>query len=78
MERAKPPTDGIANTQDASPKIWGSKPEMRPLACSVGSKEDLDWFMAELRKKYELKEKYRLGPAPTDHKEAVILNRVVR
>ena len=45
---------------------------------TVGSKKDLDWFVAELRKKYELKEKHRLGPAPTDDKEAVILNRIVR
>ena len=45
---------------------------------TVGSKKDLDWFVAELKKKYELKEKYRLGPALTDHKEAVILNRIVR
>ena len=58
----------------------------RNLRCSVhgddlttmGCKEDLDWFVAELKKKYELKEKYRIGPAPTDHKEAVILNRIVR
>ena len=45
---------------------------------TMGCKEDLDWFVAELKKQYELKEKYRLGPAPTDHKEAVILNRIVR
>ena len=58
----------------------------RELRCSVhgddittvGSKTNLDWFKAELEKFYELKEAQRLGPGPNDHKEAVVLNRVVR
>ena len=58
----------------------------RELRCSVhgddittvGSKANLDWFRTELEKYYELKEAQRLGPGPHDHKEAVVLNRVVR
>ena len=58
----------------------------RGLACSVhgddltteGPKDQLDWFVGELRKKYELKEGARLGPGPSDDKEARILNRLVR
>ena len=58
----------------------------RELRCSVhgddittvGSKTNLDWFKAELEKYYELKEAQRLAPGPQDHKEAVVLNRVVR
>ena len=45
---------------------------------TIGSKEDFDWFVRELRKKYEFQEKYRLGPAVGDHKEALILNTVLR
>ncbi len=60
-------------------------PERR-LVCSVhgddltttGAKVDLDWFKAELEKRYELKESARLGPAATDDKEARVLNRLVR
>ena len=58
----------------------------RGLACSVhgddltteGPKDQLDWFVGELRKKYELKEGARLGPGKGDDKEARILNRLVR
>ena len=45
---------------------------------SAGSKDDLDWFKAELQKKYELKEGARMGPGAKDDKEGRILNRVVR
>ena len=45
---------------------------------TVRSKANLDWFKTELEKLYELKEAARLGPAATDHKEATVLNRVVR
>jgi len=58
----------------------------RDLRCSVhgddlttvGSKVNLDWFRKELEKRYELKEPHRIGPGPDDHKEALVLNRVVR
>ncbi len=58
----------------------------RGLRCAVygddltttGPKCELDWFKAALEKHYELKELARLGPGPEDHKEARILNRVVR
>ena len=58
----------------------------RELRCSVhgddittvGSKKNLDWFKVELEKFYELKEAHRLGPGLEDHKEATVLNRVVR
>ncbi len=43
-----------------------------------GPKDQLDWFVGELRKKYELKEGARLGPGKEDDKEARILNRLVR
>ena len=45
---------------------------------TVGSKANLDWFKAQLEGFYELKEAHRLGPGPDDHKEATVLNRVVR
>ena len=45
---------------------------------TVGAKADLDWFRSELEKLYELKEPHRIGPGPEDHKEALVLNRVVR
>ena len=58
----------------------------RQLRCSVhgddlttvGSKTNLDWFKKQLEGFYELKESHRLGPGPGDHKEATVLNRVVR
>ncbi len=43
-----------------------------------GPKAELDWFVAELRGKFELVESARLGPAEEDDKEGRILNRVVR
>ena len=45
---------------------------------TAGPKSSLDKFVAELRKKYELKEATRLGPAPEDDKEGRVLNRIVR
>ena len=45
---------------------------------AVGEKKHLDWYKLELEKLYELKETARLGPGPTDDKEATVLNRVVR
>ncbi len=49
----------------------------RRLSCSVhgddltteGPKIELDWFLGELRKRYELTESARLGPASEDDKE---------
>ena len=69
---------------DASACVFYHKE--RELRCSVhgddittvGSKASLDWFKTELEKYYELKEAQRLGPGPQDHKEAIVLNRVVR
>ncbi len=43
-----------------------------------GPKVSLDWLKAELEKKYELSENGRLGPGPTDDREAKILNRIIR
>ena len=45
---------------------------------TTGSKVALDWFVAEMRRRYELTESARLGPGPEDDKEARILNRTVR
>ena len=45
---------------------------------AAGAKEELDWFEAELRRKYELTAQARIGPSPEDAKEATVLNRVVR
>ena len=45
---------------------------------TTGSKKELDWFEAELEKRYELTKGGRLGPGPSDAKEGTILNRVVR
>ena len=45
---------------------------------TTGPKEQLNWLKAELGKHYELTEAHRLGPAPTDDKEARVLNRIVR
>ncbi len=58
----------------------------RNLTCSVhgddltttGTKRDLDWFKQQLEAKYEITEAQRLGPGPNDHKEARVLNRLVR
>ena len=43
-----------------------------------GPKDQLDWFKAELEKRYELTEAHRLGPGPEDDREARVLNRIVR
>ena len=69
---------------DASACVFVHKPKR--LHCSVygddlttcGSKRSLDWFKARLEERYELTEAARLGPAPSDQKEARVLNRVVR
>ena len=45
---------------------------------TVGSKRELDWFEAEMRKHYELTTQPRLGPGPEDASECVVLNRVIR
>ena len=45
---------------------------------TVGAKKHLDWFAKELAKHYDLEERYRLGPGPSDDKEASVLNRIVR
>ncbi len=45
---------------------------------TVGAKEDLDWLESQMQDNYELTIQPRLGPAPGDAKEAVILNRVIR
>jgi hypothetical protein len=45
---------------------------------TTGTKENLDWFLDSLKKKYELTESARLGPGASDDKEARILNRIVR
>ena len=45
---------------------------------AAGPKYQLDWFEAMLKQKYELKVGGRLGPGPTDDKEATVLNRVIR
>ena len=44
----------------------------------VGPKPALDWFRAELEKRYELKQGARLGASPDDNKETRVLNRMVR
>ena len=45
---------------------------------SAGPKKHLDWLEAELAKRYELSKGGRLGPGPTDDKEGLVLNRVIR
>ena len=45
---------------------------------AVGPKNQLDWYEAELEKHYELRKGARIGPGPTDDKEATVLNRIVR
>ena len=45
---------------------------------TTGPKRQLDWLKAEMSKKYELTENYRIGPAEGDAKEARVLNRIVR
>ena len=43
-----------------------------------GAKPMLDWFEQGMRARYELTVGGRLGPGPSDDKEATVLNRVVR
>ena len=45
---------------------------------AAGSKQNLDWFEKQMKERYELKVGGRLGPGPTDDKEATVLNRVIR
>ena len=45
---------------------------------TVGGKTDLDWYEAEMQKKYELTIGPRLGPGPDGAKEGLVPNRVVR
>ena len=45
---------------------------------AAGPKDALDWYNSELQKQYELDEGTRLGPGPTDTKEARMLNRITR
>jgi hypothetical protein len=45
---------------------------------STGGKLSLDWFEAAMQERYELTIGPRLGPGPSDAKEASILNRIVR
>jgi hypothetical protein len=45
---------------------------------ATGSKRDLDWFEQTLKSHYELTVGGRLGPGPSDDKEARVLNRVIR
>ena len=43
----------------------------------LGSDEDLDWFEDEIKKKFEVKVRGRLGPGPNDVKSIRILTRIV-
>ena len=43
-----------------------------------GTKTRLDWWQAEMEKRYELTVGGRLGPAPEDSKEVRCFNRVIR
>ena len=45
---------------------------------TAGPKKHLDLFEAELARRYELSKGGRLGPGPTDDKEGLVLNRVIR
>ena len=45
---------------------------------TAGPKDSLDWFETELAAKYELSKGGRLGPAPEDDKQGLVLNRVIR
>ena len=45
---------------------------------TTGSKEELDWFVEQLKLRYELTESARLGPGAADDKEARVLNRTLR
>ena len=43
----------------------------------LGSDADLDWFEDEIKKKFEVKVRGRLGPGPDDVKSIRILNRII-
>ena len=43
----------------------------------LGSDADLDWFENEIKKKFEVKIRGRLGPGPGDVKSIRILNRII-
>ncbi len=45
---------------------------------AAGAKDDLDWYEAEIQKRYECTIQPRIGPGDGDAKEAIVLNRVVR
>ena len=45
---------------------------------TTGSKADLDWFVEQLKQRYELTESARLGPGSQDDKEGRVLNRILR
>ena len=45
---------------------------------SEGGKLALDWFEAEVAKRYEITVSPRLGPGPDDAKEGSCLNRIIR
>ena len=45
---------------------------------AAGPKSSLDWYVGEMRKRYELTVGGRLGPGSKDDKEATVLNRVIR
>ena len=43
----------------------------------LGSEEDLDWFQKELKAKFEVKVRVRLGPGADDSKAIRVLNPIV-
>ena len=45
---------------------------------TTGTDSQLDWFEESIKKKFEVKVRGRLGSAPKDDKEMIILNRIVR
>ena len=45
---------------------------------NTGSKRELDWFLGQLKDRYELIENARLGPGSGDDKETRVLNRIIR
>ena len=44
---------------------------------SLAEEEQLDWLLAKMRERYEVKQRALLGPDPSDDKEIRILNRLV-
>ena len=45
---------------------------------TIGTKHNLDWFEAEIQKRYAVTLRGRLGSGTEDNKEATLLNRVIR